>query len=170
MYLERATFRSRSPLQAETQRPLLLLAPFLVKSHSSHLGTSELVGRVIQRAVIACGLPEGVFLLLLGKGKAIGQALVSHPASKLVGFAGSSQGGISLMRTAADRPEPIPVYAEMSTINPIFLFPAALDKDAETLARGFVNSRIQAAREEPGPGSPIRRRSGSGRRGGLQGF
>jgi alpha-ketoglutaric semialdehyde dehydrogenase len=114
--------------------------PVVVKSHPSHLGTSELVARVIQKAVATCGLHEGVFSLLVGQGNAIGRDLVQHPAIKAVGFTGSRLGGLSLMRIAAERPEPIPVYAEMSSINPIFLFPSALAKNAETLARGFVDS------------------------------
>jgi 2,5-dioxopentanoate dehydrogenase len=114
--------------------------PVIVKSHPSHLGTSELVGRVIQEAIAACGFAEGVFSLLLGDGNAIGQALVSHPAIKAVGFTGSRRGGLSLMKTAANRSEPIPVYAEMSSINPIFLLPSALARNAEGLAKGFVDS------------------------------
>jgi 2,5-dioxopentanoate dehydrogenase len=114
--------------------------PVVVKAHPSHLGTSELVARVIQKAVADCGLHEGVFSLLIGEGNAIGRYLVQHPAIKAVGFTGSRLGGFSLMRIAAERPEPIPVYAEMSSINPILLFPSALAKNAETLAKGFVDS------------------------------
>jgi 2,5-dioxopentanoate dehydrogenase len=114
--------------------------PVVVKAHPSHLGTSEFVARVIQKAVADCGLHEGVFSLLVGQGNAIGRDLVQHPAIKAVGFTGSRMGGLSLMRIAAERSEPIPVYAEMSSINPILLFPSALDKNAETLAKGFVDS------------------------------
>ena len=114
--------------------------PVVVKAHHSHLGTSELVARVIQKAVADCGLHEGVFSLLVGHGNAIGRDLVQHPAIRAVGFTGSRLGGLSLMRIAAERPEPIPVYAEMSSINPILLFPSALAKNAETLAKGFVDS------------------------------
>lgn len=114
--------------------------PVVVKAHPSHLGTSELVARVIQKAVVDCGLHERVFSLLVGQGNAIGRDLVQHPAIKAVGFTGSRLGGLSLMRIAAERPEPIPVYAEMSSINPILVFPSALGKNAETLAKGFVDS------------------------------
>jgi NADP-dependent aldehyde dehydrogenase len=114
--------------------------PVVVKSHPSHLGTSELVARVIQKAVADCGFHEGAFSLLVGQGNAIGQDLVQHPAIKAVGFTGSRLGGLSLMRIAAQRPEPIPVYAEMSSINPILLFPSVLTKNAETLAKSFVDS------------------------------
>ena len=124
----------------DTASALAAGCPVIAKAHSSHLGTSELVGRAVQRAVAECGLPEGVFSLLMGHGNSIGQALVSHPAIKAVGFTGSRQGGLSLMRTAANRPEPIPVYAEMSSVNPVFFFSSALDKRAEVLAKGFIDS------------------------------
>lgn len=114
--------------------------PVVVKAHPSHLGTSELVARVIQKAVADCRLHEGVFSLLVGEGNAIGRDLVQHPAIKAVGFTGSRLGGLTLVRIAAERPEPIPVYAEMSSINPILLFPSALEKNAETLAKDFVDS------------------------------
>lgn len=114
--------------------------PVVVKAHGAHLGTSELVGRAIQKAVADSGLPEGVFSMLVGEGRAVGQALVSHPAIKAVGFTGSRQGGLALMRTAAQRPEPIPVYAEMSSINPVFLLPAALAANGAKIAQGFADS------------------------------
>jgi alpha-ketoglutaric semialdehyde dehydrogenase len=114
--------------------------PIVVKAHPAHLGTSELVGRVIQKAVADCGLHEGVFSLLGGEGIEIGQSLVTHPAIKAVGFTGSRQAGLSLMKAAATRSEPIPVYAEMSSVNPMFLLPAALTANAESMARSFVDS------------------------------
>ena len=117
--------------------------PVVVKAHPAHLGTSELVGRVIQHAVAVCGLHEGVFSLLVGQGNAIGEALVAHPAIKAVGFTGSRRGGLALMRIASERVEPIPVYAEMSSINPVFLLPGALANRAESLAVGFTDSLTQ---------------------------
>jgi alpha-ketoglutaric semialdehyde dehydrogenase len=124
----------------DTASALAAGCPVVVKAHPSHLGTSELVGRVIQGAVATCKLHEGVFSLVVGSGNRIGEDLVRHPAIRSVGFTGSRLGGLSLMRIAAERPEPIPVYAEMSSINPILLFPWALDKNAESLAKGFVDS------------------------------
>jgi 2,5-dioxopentanoate dehydrogenase len=115
-------------------------APVIVKAHGAHLGTSELVGRAIQKAVRDCGLPEGVFSLLFGAGRELGEALVAHPAIKAVGFTGSRQGGLALMRIANARPEPIPVYAEMSSINPVFLFSGALAMRAEAIGKGFADS------------------------------
>ncbi|AIB14454.1 2,5-dioxovalerate dehydrogenase (plasmid) [Azospirillum argentinense] len=114
--------------------------PVVVKAHSAHPGTSELVGRAVQAAVAECGLPEGVFSLIFGAGSSVGTALVADPRIKAVGFTGSRRGGVALMEVAAKRPEPIPVYAEMSSINPVFLLPAALAARAEALGRGFVAS------------------------------
>jgi NADP-dependent aldehyde dehydrogenase len=124
----------------DTASALAAGCPVVVKAHPAHLGTSELVGRAIQKAVADLGLPEGVFSLLIGAGNAIGEALVAHPAIKAVGFTGSRHGGLALMRIAASRHEPIPVYAEMSSVNPMFMLPAALVARTDALARGFVDS------------------------------
>jgi NADP-dependent aldehyde dehydrogenase len=124
----------------DTASALAAGSPVVVKAHPAHLGTSELVGRAIQKAVADLGLPEGVFSLVIGAGNAIGEALVAHPAIKAVGFTGSRQGGLALMRVAASRHEPIPVYAEMSSVNPMFVLPAALAARTGALARGFVDS------------------------------
>ena len=124
----------------DTASALAAGCPVVVKAHGAHPGTSELVGKAIQAAVTSCGLPEGVFSLLHGDGRTVGQALVSHPAIKAVGFTGSRQGGLALVRTAAQRAEPIPVYAEMSSINPMFLLPDALAHHASKIGSGFVDS------------------------------
>lgn len=119
--------------------------PVVVKAHSAHLGTSEMVGRVIQQVAKDMDLPEGVFSMIVGAGRTVGEALVSNPAIKAVGFTGSRAGGTSLMQVAARRAEPIPVYAEMSSINPVFLLPTALAARGETIARGFVDSLVLGA-------------------------
>lgn len=124
----------------DTTSALAAGCPVVVKAHSAHPGTSELVGRAIQRAVKACQLPEGVFSLLFGTGTELGQALVADPRIKAVGFTGSRRGGTALMRTAQRRHEPIPVYAEMSSINPVFPLPAALAARGKAMAQGFVAS------------------------------
>jgi hypothetical protein len=98
----------------DTASALAAGCPVVVKGHSAHPGTSELVGRAMQAAVAACGLHEGVFSLLFGAGAEVGAALVADPRIKAVGFTGSRGGGTALMRIANNRPEPIPVYAEMS--------------------------------------------------------
>ncbi|SDV47302.1 aldehyde dehydrogenase (NADP(+)) [Chitinasiproducens palmae] len=124
----------------DTAAALAAGCPVVVKAHNAHMGTSELVGRAIVAAARALALPEGVFSLLFGAGRELGEALVVHPDIKAVGFTGSRQGGLALTRIANARAEPIPVYAEMSSINPVFLFPAALEARAETIAKGFVAS------------------------------
>ncbi len=124
----------------DTASALAAGCPVIAKSHPSHLGTSELAGRAIQAAVARCGLPEGVFSLVLGEGNAIGEALVQHPAIQAVGFTGSRRGGLALARLCAARPQPIPIYAEMSSVNPLFLLPAALEARAGAIGAGFVDS------------------------------
>lgn len=114
--------------------------PVVVKGHPAHPGTGELVARAVQAAVAACDLHEGVFSYLPGPSQALGAALVADPRISAVGFTGSRGGGLALMDIAARRPEPIPVYAEMSSINPVLLFPAALKARGAALAAGFVQS------------------------------
>ena len=126
----------------DTASALAAGCPVIVKAHGAHPGTSELVGKAIQAAVATCALPQGVFSLLHGDGRTIGQALVTNPAIKAVGFTGSRQGGMALMRAAAQRPEPIPVYAEMSSINPMFLLPGAMAQGAARIGAGFVDSLV----------------------------
>lgn len=126
----------------DTASALAAGCPVIVKAHNAHPGTSEMVGRVIQQAVARHGLPEGVFSLLFGAGNEIGTALATHPAITAVGFTGSRRGGLALVAAANARPVPIPVYAEMSSINPVFLLPAALEARAETIAKGFVESLV----------------------------
>jgi len=111
--------------------------PVIVKAHPAHPGTSELVGRLIQESVRECGLPEGVFSLLLDSGNRIGIALVKHPLVKAVGFTGSRNGGRALMDVAAARPDPIPVFAEMSSTNPVFILPGALRENCDAIASGL---------------------------------
>ncbi|WP_019019509.1 aldehyde dehydrogenase (NADP(+)), partial [Modicisalibacter luteus] len=124
----------------DTASALAAGCPVIVKAHPAHPGTSELVGRAMQKAVAKCGLPEGVFSLLFGAGNEIGGALVADPRIKAVGFTGSRNGGLALARIAQQRKEPIPVYAEMSSINPVFPLPAALKARGEAMAEGFVAS------------------------------
>jgi len=111
--------------------------PVIVKAHPAHPGTSELVGRLVLQAVRECGLPEGTFSLLFDAGFEVGQALVGHPLVKGVGFTGSIKGGRALADLAAARPEPIPVYAEMGSINPVFILPGALAERSAALVEGL---------------------------------
>jgi alpha-ketoglutaric semialdehyde dehydrogenase len=121
----------------DTASALAAGCPVIVKAHPAHPGTSELAGLAIQRAVKESGLPEGVFALLFDAGHAVGAELVRHPAVKAVGFTGSRSGGRALVAIAAARPEPIPVYAEMSSINPVFILPGAMQARAEDIATGL---------------------------------
>jgi NADP-dependent aldehyde dehydrogenase len=124
----------------DTVSALAAGCPVIVKAHSAHPGTSELVGRAIQRSVRECNLPEGVFSLLFDAQHTIGQALVADYRIKAVGFTGSQQAGLALMSIAAARQEPIPVYAEMSAINPVVLLPHALAARGTQIAGAFTTS------------------------------
>jgi len=129
----------------DTASALAAGCPVVVKGHPAHPGTSELVGRAIRKAVAEAGLPEGVFSLLSGTTNDLGGALVADPRIAAVGFTGSRAGGLALVKIAAGRPVPIPVYAEMSAINPVFLLPAALEARAEALGTGFAGSLTMGA-------------------------
>ncbi len=114
--------------------------PVVVKGHLAHPATGELVARAVRSAVQSCGLPEGVFSYLPGRSNELGAALVADPRIKAVGFTGSRSGGLVLVDIARRRPEPIPVYAEMSSVNPVVLMPAALANRAEALGAAFIGS------------------------------
>ncbi|MNO43329.1 Alpha-ketoglutaric semialdehyde dehydrogenase [compost metagenome] len=129
----------------DTASALAAGCPVVVKAHGAHPGTSELVGQAVAQAVKQCALPEGVFSLLYGAGREVGMALVSDPRIKAVGFTGSRSGGSALCQAAQARAEPVPVYAEMSSINPVFLFDSALQARGEALAHAFVASLTQGA-------------------------
>ncbi|KVE40023.1 aldehyde dehydrogenase (NADP(+)) [Burkholderia sp. TSV86] len=124
----------------DTASALAAGCPVIVKAHGAHPGTSELVGRAIQAAARESGMPDGVFSLLFNASYEIGQALVADPRIKAVGFTGSRRGGLALMHIAAARGEPIPVYAEMSAINPVLLLPGALAARHDAIAQQFVAS------------------------------
>ena len=114
--------------------------PVIVKAHSAHPGTSEMVGQVIANSVRACGLPAGTFAVLFGSGVQVGGALVQHPEIKAVGFTGSLSAGKALMQMAASRPEPIPCFMEMSSTNPLFVLPEALRTRPAQIAAGLFGS------------------------------
>ena len=128
----------------DTASALAAGCPVVVKGHPAHPGTGALVGEAVRKAVAAQGLPSGTFTLLLGANET-GAALVRDPRIKAVGFTGSRNGGLALAALAAARPEPIPVYAEMSSINPVYLMPGALAARAEALGKAFVGSLTMGA-------------------------
>jgi alpha-ketoglutaric semialdehyde dehydrogenase len=121
----------------DTASALAAGCPVVVKAHSSHPGTSEWCARAIRDAAAACGLPDGVFSLLFGSGGELGPALVTHPDIKAVGFTGSEKAGRSLFDLAAARPDPIPVFAEMGSLNPVFVLPQAQKERGQEIAAGL---------------------------------
>lgn len=112
----------------------------VVKAHRSHAGTAEMVGGAIVRAAVSTGLPPGVFSLIHGGGATVGVAMVRHPVTTAVGFTGSHAAGRALFDAAAARPHPIPVFAEMSSLNPVFILPGALRERPESIAQGLTGS------------------------------
>ncbi len=114
--------------------------PVIVIGHTAHPGTAELAGKAIAKAVSDNGLHEGVFSLIFSKGYHAGQTLVKHAMIRAVGFTGSRTGGKALMNLAAARKEPIPVFAEMSSVNPLFVLPKALEARHDEIAEGLFAS------------------------------
>ena len=129
----------------DTASALAAGCPVVVKGHPAHPATGALVADAIRRAVAACGLPEGVFQHLVGSGNELGAALVQDPRIAAVGFTGSRAGGLAHVRLAQGREAPIPVYAEMSSINPVLLLPAALKARGAELGTAFVGSLTMGA-------------------------
>jgi alpha-ketoglutaric semialdehyde dehydrogenase len=129
-----------STLGGDTASALAAGNPVIVKGHPAHPATSELFAHAIDAAIKKCGLPVGVFSLLQGVGYELGTSLVKHPLVQAVGFTGSERGGRALMDIAAARPQPIPVYAEMGSINPLFVGPKTLHTQAESIAAGLSGS------------------------------
>lgn len=124
----------------DTASALAAGCPVVVKAHPAHPGTSELVAGAILTAARKCNMPDGVFSLIQGKSHDTGLSLVKHPSIKAVGFTGSYQGGKALFDTANQRLEPIPVYAEMGSTNPLFILPGALKARKKELAEQFAAS------------------------------
>ncbi|MBO9538833.1 aldehyde dehydrogenase (NADP(+)) [Herbaspirillum sp.] len=123
----------------DTAAALAAGCPVVFKAHSGHLVTSELVADAIERAVKKTGMPAGTFNMVYGS---VGGQLVKSPEIQAVGFTGSLRGGRALCDMAAARPQPIPVFAEMSSINPIILMPEALKARGETIAKELAASVV----------------------------
>ncbi|MCL4123804.1 UNVERIFIED_CONTAM: hypothetical protein GTU68_058243 [Idotea baltica] len=124
----------------DTASALASGCPIVVKGHPSHPGTCELIGHAILNAVVRCNMPNGVFSLVQGVTHEVGMAIVEHSAIKAIGFTGSYGGGKALFDAANRRAEPIPVFAEMGSVNPVFVLPQALNSRTGELAEGLVNS------------------------------
>lgn len=114
--------------------------PVIFKAHPAHPKTGDLVGFAISKAVASCGLPAGVFALIHGSSHEVGSHLVQHPAITAVGFTGSFRGGKALYDLAVRRPHPIPVYAEMGSVNPVILLSNKIAEDPAALAAGLAGS------------------------------
>ena len=124
----------------DTASALAAGCPVIVKSHPMHSGTGELVSSAIIKAAQKTGMPNGVFSNLNSRGFGVGQQLVKHPKIKAVGFTGSIHGGTALFKLANERDEPIPVFAEMGSINPVIILPSALEVDGDTWATKYASS------------------------------
>jgi alpha-ketoglutaric semialdehyde dehydrogenase len=124
----------------DTMSALAAGCPVVVKAHPAHPGTSELVGEAITSAAAKSNMPSGVFSLVHGTSNDVGLGLVRHPATRAVAFTGSLAGGRALFDAAAARPDPIPVYAEMGSVNPVILLPGALAARADEIASAYIQS------------------------------
>ncbi len=129
----------------DTASALAAGCPVVFKAHPAHPASCELVGSAIIRAAKKCNMPEGVFSMVHGISHQVGQALVTHPIIKAVGFTGSLKGGKALYDAAVRREEPIPVYAEMSSVNPVIFLPEILAKKSAELAEAFAGSIVLGA-------------------------
>ena len=119
--------------------------PAVLKAHPAHAGTSELVAQAVKEAAKQCALPEAIFTHLHGAAFEVGKALVEHPLTKAVGFTGSTDGGRALFDLANARPVPIPVFAEMGSVNPVFLLTQKLQQETESIAKMYAKSITQSA-------------------------
>ncbi|MDR7126138.1 aldehyde dehydrogenase (NADP(+)) [Pseudotabrizicola sp. 4114] len=129
----------------DTASALAAGCPVVVKGHSAHPGTGEIVAQAIDAARKACNLHPGVFSLVQGGKRDVGEALVQHPLIRAVGFTGSLGGGRALYDLCAARPDPIPFFGELGSVNPMFLLPAALSARGEALAKGWAGSLTMGA-------------------------
>lgn len=129
----------------DTAAALAAGCPVVVKGHGAHPGTGEIVAEAIHAAVAKCGMPKGVFSLVQGGNRRVGEALVQHPRIKAVGFTGSLGGGRALFDLCAQRPEPIPFFGELGAVNPMFMLPQAIARRGAELGRGWAGSLAMGA-------------------------
>ena len=129
----------------DTASALAAGCPVVVKGHSAHPGTAEIVAQAIETAILACGLHPGVFSLVQGGRRDVGEALVRHPLIRAVGFTGSLAGGRALFDLCASRPEPIPFFGELGSVNPMFLLPAATAARGAAIGAGWAGSLTMGA-------------------------
>ena len=129
----------------DTASALAAGCPVVVKGHSAHPGTSEIVAEAIHAAIIRCGVDPGVFSLIQGGRRDVGTALVTHPLIRAVGFTGSLAGGRALFDLCVARPDPIPFFGELGSVNPMFLLPAALAARGGEIGTGWAGSLSMGA-------------------------
>lgn len=129
----------------DTAAALAAGCPVVVKGHGAHPGTGEIIAEAIHAAVEKCGMPKGVFSLVQGGNRRVGEALVQHPRIKAVGFTGSLGGGRALFDLCAQRPEPIPFFGELGAVNPMFMLPQAIARRGAELGRGWAGSLAMGA-------------------------
>jgi alpha-ketoglutaric semialdehyde dehydrogenase len=129
----------------DTAAALAAGCPVVVKGHSAHPGTSDLVAQAIDAAIKTCGIHPGTFSQIQGGNRAVGQAVVTHPLIKAVGFTGSLAGGRALFDLCAARPEPIPFFGELGSVNPMFILDGALSARGEAIAAGWAGSLTMGA-------------------------
>ena len=129
----------------DTAAALAAGCPVVVKGHSAHPGTGEIVAEAVAAAIAKRNLHPGVFSLIQGGRRDVGTALVQHPRIKAVGFTGSLGGGRALFDLCAARPEPIPFFGELGSVNPMFLLPQAMSARAEELGAGWAGSLTMGA-------------------------
>jgi len=129
----------------DTAAALAAGCPVVVKGHGAHPGTGEIIAEAIHAAIQKCGMPKGVFSLVQGGNRTVGQALVQHPLIKAVGFTGSLAGGRALFDLCAQRPEPIPFFGELGSVNPMFMLPEAIAARGTALGQGWAGSLTMGA-------------------------
>ena len=129
----------------DTASALAAGCPVIVKAHSAHSATADIVAQAILAAIESCELDPGVFALLHDSGRQTAQQLVTHPVITAVGFTGSLGGGRALYDLCCQRPNPIPFYGEMGSLNPVFVLPHKLDEDGDSIATGWSASLTMGA-------------------------
>ena len=129
----------------DTASALAAGCPVIVKGHSAHAGTAELVAQAIAKAISDCGMPAGTFQMLQGSGRVVGVALVQHPDVRAVGFTGSTAGGRALYDLCHARAQPIPFYGELGSVNPVFCLPHAVNARAATIGSSWAASLMMGA-------------------------
>lgn len=129
----------------DTASALAAGCPVIVKGHGAHAGTAELVAQAIAKAIEVCCMPKATFQMLQGAGREVGSALVQHPEITAVGFTGSLAGGRALYNLCHARPNPIPFYGELGSVNPMFCLPSALSNRASEIGAGWAGSLTMGA-------------------------